>query len=60
MIDMFCFIPEKWVTTICARSEVFTAVLLKIQVLWDVKHCVCGVMVPIIVKDHNAFIFRVK
>jgi hypothetical protein len=42
-----------------ADSEVLIAVLLKIQVLWDVTHEVSGQVVPNVSKNNSAFLFRI-
>jgi len=44
------------VTTITARFEVFTPVLLKIQVIWEEMLCWWAA----VTKDHSAFISWVK
>jgi len=36
------------------KPEVLTAVLLRIQVFWDVSCCVAGQAVPDSVTDHSA------
>jgi hypothetical protein len=41
-----------------AQFEVLTAVLLRIQAIWDVSHCVAGCVVPNVLKECSAFIFR--
>ena len=41
-----------------AQFEVLTAVLLRIQVIWDMSHCVAGCVVPNVLKECSAFILR--